>query len=156
MRTIRKLIVHCSATRVGLDIGAKEIDAWHRKPPFNFDCIGYHLVIRRDGRAEFGRPLERVGAHCKGANADSIGVCLVGGLTEVGTPGRYFSETFTPYQDHTLRAWIDAYGSMFPGLIVEGHRDQSPDLNNDGIITPDEWMKQCPTFDVREWLRSGK
>jgi hypothetical protein len=35
---------------------------------------------------------------------------------------------------------------------VLGHRDFSPDLNGDGLITPNEWMKACPCFDVSKKL----
>ncbi|MDA5624327.1 N-acetylmuramoyl-L-alanine amidase, partial [Pasteurella multocida] len=38
--------------------------------------------------------------------------------------------------------------------VICGHRDLSPDLNGDGTITPNEWLKDCPCFDVWEWLDS--
>ena len=40
--------------------------------------------------------------------------------------------------------------------IDRWHRDISPDLNGDGVIEPYEYMKACPCFDVREFLRSGR
>ena len=46
-----------------------------------------------------------------------------------------------------IHYWLDAYGP----LDVCGHRDLSPDRNGDGIITPNEWVKACPGFDVRPW-----
>ena len=36
---------------------------------------------------------------------------------------------------------------------ILGHRDTSPDLNGDGRIEPNEFIKACPCFDVRTWLR---
>ena len=36
----------------------------------------------------------------------------------------------------------------FPGCRVCGHRDLSPDLNGNGEIEPEEWIKQCPCFEV--------
>jgi N-acetylmuramoyl-L-alanine amidase len=37
----------------------------------------------------------------------------------------------------------------YPGSRLCGHRDLSPDLNHNGEIEPEEWVKQCPCFDVR-------
>ena len=79
MRKISEIIVHCSATSEMRDFGAKDIDLWHKAQ--GWDCIGYHYVVRIDGTIEEGRPVERIGAHCKGHNAYSIGVCYVGGLS---------------------------------------------------------------------------
>ena len=64
--SIRYLVVHCAATPPEMDIGAKEIDLWHRQR--GWSGIGYHFVIRRDGRVEAGRPLDRPGAHAQGFN----------------------------------------------------------------------------------------
>ena len=40
MRKITDIIIHCSATKEGVNISAATIDAWHRKRGFN--SIGYH------------------------------------------------------------------------------------------------------------------
>lgn len=55
MRKIDSIIVHCSATKAGQDFTAADIDRWHRERGFN--GIGYHYVIRLDGRLEKGRKL---------------------------------------------------------------------------------------------------
>ncbi len=78
MREINEIIVHCSATPESMDIGVKEIRDWHVNDN-KWDDIGYHFVIRRDGTIECGRSIDKAGAHCKGHNAHSIGMCLVGG-----------------------------------------------------------------------------
>lgn len=81
MRKIKKIVLHCSDSQDSLDIGVKEIRSWHTmKPPKGngWDDIGYHFVIRRDGRIELGRPQKVIGAHVRGHNSDSIGVCWVG------------------------------------------------------------------------------
>ena len=77
MRRIDKVIIHCSDTYHNMDIGVKQIRRWHKKRGFN--DVGYHYIIRRDGTLETGRPIEKIGAHCKGQNRHSIGVCFVGG-----------------------------------------------------------------------------
>lgn len=81
MRQIKKIILHCSDSQDSLDIGVKEIKKWHTDPPpkgNGWTDIGYHFVVRRDGRIERGRSEETIGAHVAGHNSDSIGVCWVG------------------------------------------------------------------------------
>lgn len=80
MRKIKKLVLHCSDSCDSLDFGAKEIDRWHREDN-GWDAIGYHYVIRRNGRVERGRPDEAVGAHVKDHNKRSIGIVWVGRKT---------------------------------------------------------------------------
>ena len=79
MRKITKIIVHCSATPEGRDYTVADIDRWHRQKGWN--GIGYHFVIYRDGSVHTGRDVEVMGAHCTGQNANSIGVCYIGGMT---------------------------------------------------------------------------
>ena len=84
MKTIDSIIIHCSATRAGQDLRAKDIDRMHRVRGFN--QIGYNFVVDLDGTVENGRPLSIDGAHCntKGFsglsyNKHSIGICYIGG-----------------------------------------------------------------------------
>lgn len=72
----KKIIIHCSASPDNMDIGASEIDKWHRER--GWSMIGYHSIVRRSGEIEHGRPFHIQGAHCKGHNEDSIGICLIG------------------------------------------------------------------------------
>lgn len=146
MRPINLIVVHCSATPDDLDIGAAEIDSMHRRR--GFDGIGYHYVIRLDGAIEEGRPLSKVGAHVQGHNANSIGICLVGGLDQARNP----ADTFTSLQFDALRGLLAELKAQFPGARICGHRDLSPDLDHDGKVERHEWMKDCPCFDVAEWL----
>ena len=74
------IVIHCSQTRPSQDIGAKEIDRWHRER--GWLKIGYGKVIKRDGTIEQGRGDDEVQAHVKGYNHCSYGVCLVGGAKE--------------------------------------------------------------------------
>ena len=59
---IDSIIIHCSATRAGQDLRAKDIDRMHRARGFN--QIGYNFVIDLDGTVENGRSLSIDGAHC--------------------------------------------------------------------------------------------
>ena len=76
MRKINKHIIHCSDTPDDRHVTVDDIRAWHIKRGWN--DIGYHYIINRDGSLALGRPVEKIGAHCKGNNGDSIGTCLIG------------------------------------------------------------------------------
>lgn len=129
------LVVHCAATKASMDIGAEEIRLWHRQRGW-FD-IGYHYVIRRDGSIENGRPITRPGAHARGFNHISLGICLVGGVAEDGkTP----EDNFTPEQYATLYDLLTGLLTQYPDANLVGHRDL-PNVN-----------KACPSFDVNKWF----
>lgn len=149
---IDAIVIHCSATRAGQDVRAADIDKWHKER--GFAMIGYNYVIDLDGTVEVGRPLSRDGAHCNTAgtsgrsyNRHSIGICYVGGLDKNGKP----ADTRTPEQKRALRDLVYKLMDAYPNIVeVIGHRDASPDRNKDGKITPNEWIKECPCFSVRD------
>jgi len=150
-QNIDAIVIHCSATRAGQDVRAADIDKWHKER--GFAMIGYNYVIDIDGTVEDGRPLSRDGAHCntaglsgKSYNKHSIGICYVGGLDKNGNP----ADTRTPEQKQALADLVYQLINEYPIVEVIGHRDASPDKNKDGKITPNEWIKQCPCFSVRD------
>jgi len=130
-----------------MDIGAAEIDEWHRAK--GWAKIGYHNVIRRNGALEHGRDLAEIGAHAYGFNRDSLGICMIGGVDSENNP----QDNFTPEQYTTLRGYIDTMLDVFPAKLT-GHRDLSPDINGDGVIEEFEWLKSCPCFDVVSWYNN--
>ena len=151
MKTIDAIVIHCTATRAGQDVHAADIDKWHKER--GFSCIGYNYVVRIDGTVEKGRPLTMDGAHCntaglsgKSYNKHSIGIVYVGGLDRDGNP----ADTRTPAQKAALVDLVYQLIDQYPTIKeVIGHRDASPDKNKDGKITQNEWIKQCPCFNVR-------
>ena len=150
--TTNLIVVHCSATVEGNDIGFAEIDEMHKNRGFlhretGIHC-GYHEIIRLDGTIELGRPLDQIGAHAKGFNSRSIGICLVGGIAADGEA----EDTFTSMQRESLLYTLLHKRRVYKDATILGHRDLSPDLNNDGVITPDEYMKECPCFSVKEFI----
>ena len=130
------IVIHCSATSPDQDIGATDIDRWHRKQ--GWACIGYHYVIRRNGFVEKGRPLEQVGAHVSGYNQHTVGVCMVGGV-DVNEKAE---DNFTDEQFKALKELVTLLKSHYPAAIVQGHRD-FPNVKKD-----------CPCFDVKYWWDS--
>ena len=142
MRKIDLIVIHCSATRSNVHLSPERLDAMHRKRGFR--CCGYHFYITRDGLVHAMRPVEEVGAHAYGFNAASIGICYEGGLDPQGKP----CDTRTSEQKDMLRSLVARLKMEFGIRRVVGHRDLSPDLNGDGMISPEEWIKVCPCFDV--------
>ena len=121
-RAIDTIIVHCSATPAGRDNSAADIRRWHRQR--GFSDIGYHFVVRLDGTIEAGRPLELPGAHCRGHNLRSIGVCY---------------DTRTPAQRASLLRLLTALHLAHPRATIRGHRDFA--------------AKACPCFDATREYR---
>ena len=131
MREIRKIIVHCAATPEGREISAATIDKWHKAR--GWKGIGYHFVIGLDGIMEYGRPITEVGAHCKGFNKSSIGICYIGGVEKDGkTP----KDTRTKEQKCSLYHLLLVLKRLHPTAIIHGHRDFA--------------NKACPSFDATQ------
>lgn len=143
------ITVHCSATPPSRNYTLEDLRRDHINRGFR--DIGYHRYITRDGVVHRGRPIPEVGAHVKGHNVDNIGVCMEGGVDERGKA----TFNYTDAQLDALRLEIidltSVYGVPNPPL---GHRDWSPDLNGDGTIQANEFIKECPCFDVGEWWKS--
>lgn len=155
---IDEIIIHCAATPNGKVYGnvqrnaAEIVDYWHslrgfkrrranyRKHNAHLQHIGYHFVIDADGSEYSGRAIGEVGAHTKGFNSRSIGICMFG------------TDAFTNAQWQTLYERISALSHLYPNAMLSGHRDHSPDLNGDGTIEPREYTKICPGFNVSEWV----
>lgn len=150
MNKIDSIIIHCSATKAGQDLRAKDIDRMHRQR--GFAQIGYNFVIDLDGTVENGRPLSIDGAHCntKGFsgvsyNKHSIGICYIGGLDANGRS----VDTRTEAQKNALRDLVAKLCKEYDIVELLAHRDTSPDLNGNGEVEPAEYIKACPCFDVR-------
>lgn len=140
MREIDQIILHCSATRrewmedASLAQQVHEIRRWHVDGN-GWSDIGYHFVIGRDGEIADGRPLARAGAHTRGHNSTSVGVCLIGGFGSDANDAP--DDHFTVEQ---LKAARDVCRSLlvdFPNATVHGHNEFA--------------AKACPGFDVAKW-----
>lgn len=129
MRKITKIIVHCADTPEGRDDKAADIRRWHKARGFN--DIGYHYVVDLDGTIEPGRDVTIAGAHTTGNNADSIGVCYIGGADTDMKP----KDTRTEEQKTALRLLLKYLVQKYPGAKIYGHRDFS--------------AKPCPCFDAK-------
>ena len=130
MRDIKRVILHCTATKEGAHVDVDIIRKWHLAR--NFSDIGYHYVIYLDGTINKGRNVFTQGAHTRGANENSIGIAYVGGLDENGKP----KDTMSLYQDIAFMRLFEALNVTFGKLDLHGHNEFS--------------NKACPSFDVQE------
>ena len=130
MRSLKEIIVHCSATPAGRHHDAAEIRSWHVDGR-GWSDIGYHFVILLDGTIEKGRALSKVGAHVAGHNTGTIGICYVGGTAKhsVNVP----EDTRTPEQKKAIVKLIRDLVKKYPSIKkISGH---------------DEYAnKACPCF----------
>ena len=121
-KKISLLVVHCSDTANSQNISAVDIHKMHLG--FGWDGIGYHKVIKRSGKIENGRPEYWVGAHVKGKNDISLGVCLIG------------KNKFTKKQYVSLERILKKWKVEHPNAKIVGHKDTG------------NTNKTCPNFDV--------
>ena len=135
--TARRVVIHYSATYPDQQVNAAVIDRWHRDR--GFAHIGYHWVVLRDGTIEAGRPEGTVGAHVRGHNTGSIGICWAGGLDRATGPNKGVWNP-TPAQEAALVRLVREVLARHPGAEVVGHIDlvatQCPGLPKGGVA---EW-----------------
>jgi N-acetylmuramoyl-L-alanine amidase len=131
MREINKIILHCSATREGQDISTETIRGWHVNER-GWSDIGYHYVVLLDGTVDKARPVERQGAHVRGHNKGSIGICYIGGCDADMNP----KDTRTDLQKDSLTELISYLMDSYEDATLHGHNEFS--------------SKACPSFNVKE------
>ena len=131
MRDINKIILHCSATRDGQDISTETIRGWHVNER-GWSDIGYHFVVLLDGTVDKARPVERQGAHVRGKNKGSIGVCYIGGCDADMNP----KDTRNEAQKKSLEELISYLMESYDDATLHGHNEFS--------------SKACPSFNVQE------
>ena len=153
MRTIDKIIIHCSDSPEGRNDTAADIRRWHKARGFR--DIGYHYVIDLDGTVEEGRPLTQSGAHCTDHNSHSIGICYIGGaywrdgVNKQGKPNKgkdgkkilLPKDTRTEAQSLAMADLVKNLLVRFPKATVHGHCEFA--------------AKACPCFDVQAWFKES-
>ena len=132
MREINKIIVHCSATREGENFDVAEIRKWHVEGR-GWSDIGYHFYIDLYGEIHKGRDIDKIGAHCKGNNRGSIGICYCGG---VEADGKTPKDTRLDCQKEALTAVLRTLKAMYPEAVIHSHNDFA--------------NKACPSFNATE------
>jgi len=132
-RDITSVILHCSAS--GPDTTVGDIRKWHKAR--GWSDIGYHMVIENNGNLKLGRDVDKEGAHCRGQNKNSIGVCLVGGVD-----GNGVNHKFNKKQYNTLKIVLVGIFMSYGLLPIHGHNHFNKN-------------KLCPCFDVDKFLKDN-
>lgn len=145
-REITEIIVHCTATPKGQERTVDQIRAIHMAPVSKggrgWSDIGYHYLVYLDGSVHEGRDVDTIGAHCLYHNSNSIGVCYVGGVSNI--PNMAYSQlpaedTRTPEQKVALLSLLKELKRLYPKATIHGHRDFA--------------NKACPSFDATKEYR---
>jgi N-acetylmuramoyl-L-alanine amidase len=129
-RRIDEIFVHCSATREGEWFDVENIRQWHLNR--GFSDVGYHFVVLLDGKIQEGRPVSMMGAHAKGYNRNSIGICYIGGVAQDNSP----KDTRTEEQKESILKLLKYLKKKYPDATIRGHREVA--------------NKACPSFDAKE------
>lgn len=121
-RKINSIAVHCSATPYNKDFDVYDIDRWHQQRWGSTSGVGYHYIIKRDGTIQKGRWVDYPGAHVKGYNRDTIGICYIGGLDE---NNKAINDKLTPKQEDSLIALLQTLKELYdlPSDKILGHKE---------------------------------
>ena len=146
VRTIKYIVLHCTASKQTQSV--EQITSFF-KNTLKWKNPGYHFIIRPDGTYVNICPIEKIANGVAGKNSNSIHISYIGGIDKKGKA----IDNRTEAQKLTQIKLLTELINQFPKAEIIGHRDLSPDLNNDGIIQPREWVKECPCFDTKKWLK---
>lgn len=157
MRNIDYIVIHCSA-------GFGDISSMKKFwKSLGWKQVGYHYFITTDGvihtLASMSSPTNGV----QGYNQQSIHICYQGGVKKDNV--NIAEDSRTPEQKEALLKCIKmVYEDLsnyqkVDHIKILGHRDFSPDTNNNGVIESWERIKECPSFDARTeyaWIQGTK
>lgn len=145
-RKINLIVVHTSANSPKSDdinspdfnksvANTEMIRKWETNN--GFSDIAYHYVIERDGTIKFGRDINVAGAHTKGKNKNSIGICYVGGINKNSKA----TDNRTVKQKESLIKLLEKLKSMYnlTDSDIAGHYKYA--------------SKPCPCFLIPEELK---
>lgn len=132
MRAINAIYVHHSASSQKKTT-PEMIDQWHKDRGWN--GIGYHFVVTFDGTIHRGRDVAVVGAHCKGKNRRSIGICVT---------GNFNSDSVGTHQESSLSLLLAGLMATYSleKEAVFGHREHG--------------QTECPGNNLFEWLTNWR
>ncbi len=156
MRTakgIKFIAIHCSA---GFGKLASIEAFWKTK---GWKSPGYHRLIDVDGTIHNLLAFSKTSNGVLGFNEQTINICYIGGVKNIGTtikPIWKADDTRTEEQKTAIKTcikeaehWLQQNENTNK-IIIQGHRDFSPDLNKNGIIESWERIKECPSFDAKK------
>lgn len=137
MRKIKYIAVHCTAGSQKSTVNDL-LAEFKRK---GWKAPGYHYVITADGKIHQLLDTEKVSNGVKGYNSVTVNIAYTGGMDGV--------DNRTDEQKKYLIVLLKLLRKRYPDAVIQGHRDFSPDLNGNGKIEKNEWIKMCPSFDAK-------
>ncbi|MBR0166153.1 MAG: N-acetylmuramoyl-L-alanine amidase [Prevotella sp.] len=147
MRKISRIFVHCTASWQHNTTEASLREEFRKKGWAN---PGYHYVIKTDGNIIQLMAESKVANGVYGYNKNSIHVAWIGGIKYNDNKKIMSYDNRTPEQKAALFDLLVKLKLKYKDAQIMGHRDISPDLNNNGVIDPWERIKDCPCFDAME------
>lgn len=144
-RAIDYIVIH--ATGGSQDSTVTEIRNYWRSA-LGWKYPGYHKLIDKFGNVNVLATPDKMTNGVRGYNKNSYHISWIGGHTDDGD-NRTKAQKESLYRE--IKLAIDEFG---PNVDVVGHRDLSPDANKDGIISSEEWIKMCPSFDLVTWMNN--
>lgn len=141
MRRIKYIAVHCTASPQSQTIESLKQEFRHK----GWVNPGYHYVVSPDGKITQLLDEDKISNGVKGFNSVSVNVAYIGGIDTNDKP----IDNRTEEQKQSLRSLLKMLHKKYPAAVIQGHRDFSPDLNRDGRITSNEYIKACPCFDAK-------
>lgn len=144
-RPINHITIHCTASSVNAKVS--DIKKYW-KNTLRWKSVGYHYIIGRKGERHILASLSSVVNGVRGHNWDGVHISYIGG--KGGKDNR------TEAQKEEMFRLLEELTApdLLGNVQVLGHRDWSPDLNGDGKISPNEYIKLCPSFDVGKWYKN--
>lgn len=147
-KSLKYLVIHCTATREGREVSSNEIRHWHTDPVSKggrgWKQVGYTDMIHLDGRVErlvknnedeWVDPWEITNG-VAGYNSASRHVVYVGGYA---ADGQTVKDTRTSAQGAALEKYVREFHRRHPRVKIVGHNELA--------------AKACPCFDVQKWLK---
>jgi N-acetylmuramoyl-L-alanine amidase len=145
-RKIDNIVIHCTAGYGNVDSIKK-----YWKNVLKWKSVGYHIIVDLDGELHFIADFDTVVNGVANNNSKSIHISYIGGVLKDDYTKS--SDTRTEKQKEGLKEAILKAREYAPKARILGHRDFSPDKNKNGKIDINERIKECPSFEVKDWIK---
>lgn len=159
-KRIKYIVIHCTA-------GFGDVESIQKfwRETLKWKNPGYHVVIDEDGTINYLHPFDKNSNGVKGYNGECLHISYIGGVEKKNY--KKAKDTRTGHQKTSIDAviremleWLETNGNKnaCDEVMILGHRDFSPDVNNDNLIHSWERIKECPSFDAipeYRWMFNG-
>ena len=128
-QTSRIILHHLAANAT-----VETVHSWHLQR--GWAGIGYHFQVDQDGTIWQGRPVDTIGAHTQGFNANSIGIACQGDY--------HRAEITMPNAQRTSLIWLLRHmRGIYGNIPISGHREHQATACPGQFFPLDEIKKQA-------------